>query len=112
VKLVRGMEQIGFTKMVSEETPLRLADLGIPEHSQSNDGVSHAPVHLDDGTIAQLWGNWDPNFMTPLQTQQSLDLTFDDSGAFDINAEILAFTNLDESIIIDPSHAYPQYGLQ
>lgn len=50
--------------------------------------------------------------MTPLQTQQSLDLTFDDSGAFDINAEILAFTNLDESIIIDPSHAYPQYGLQ
>jgi hypothetical protein len=49
--------------------------------------------------------------MTPLQTQQSLDLTFDDSGAFDISSEILAFTNLDDSIIIDPSHAYSHYGM-
>jgi hypothetical protein len=38
--------------------------------------------------------------MTPLQTQQSLDITFDDSGAFDVNSELLAFTNLDDSIII------------
>lgn len=47
--------------------------------------------------------------MTPLQTQQSLDLTFDDSGAFDLNTEILAFTNLDDSIIIDPSQHYMNY---
>jgi hypothetical protein len=46
----------------------------------------------------------DRNFLTPLQTQQSLDLTFDDSGAFDINTEILAFTNLDDSIVIHPPH--------
>jgi aldehyde dehydrogenase (NAD+) len=51
------------------------------------------------------------NFMTPLQTQQSLDLTFDDSGAYDINSELLAFTNLDDSIVIDPSHAYSHYGM-
>lgn len=50
--------------------------------------------------------------MTPLQTQQSLDLNFDDSGAFDINSEILAFTNLDDSIIIDPAHAYMNYHIQ
>lgn len=51
--------------------------------------------------------------MTPLQAQQSLDLTFDDSGAFDINSELLAFTNLDDSIVIDPSRAYAaHYGLQ
>ena len=49
------------------------------------------------------------SFMTPLQSQQSLDLTFDDSGAFDINSEILAFTNLDDSIIIDPSQHYMNY---
>lgn len=49
--------------------------------------------------------------MTPLQTQQSLDITFDDSAAFDINSEILAFTNLDESIIIDPSQVYGAYPL-
>ena len=50
--------------------------------------------------------------MTPLQSQQSLDLTFDDSGAFDMNSEILAFTNLDDSIIIDPSHAFANYNRQ
>ncbi|KAH9883016.1 hypothetical protein J1614_000383 [Plenodomus biglobosus] len=110
IALCRGMEQIGFAKMVAEETPGRLADLGIPEPPQQVSGDSNAPVHLDDEMIAQLWGNWDPNFMTPLQTQQSLDLTFDDSGAFDINSEILAFTNLDESIVINPSQAYEGYG--
>lgn len=49
--------------------------------------------------------------MTPLQTQQSLDLTFDDGGAFDVNSETLAFTNLDESIVIDPSRAHINYGM-
>lgn len=107
--LTKGMEQIGFTKMVTEETPGRLADLGIPEEPPAANENGNAPVQLDDEMIAQLWGNWDPNFMTPLQTQQSLDLTFDDSGAFDINTEILAFTNLDDSIIIDPSQHYANY---
>jgi hypothetical protein len=50
--------------------------------------------------------------MTPLQMQQSLDLNFDDSGAFDINSEILAFTSLDDSIIIDPSRTFQQFGTQ
>jgi aldehyde dehydrogenase (NAD+) len=112
VELSRGMEQIGFTKMVAEETPIRLADLGITgQAQQSNGNGDSGTVHLDDQMIAQLWGNWDPNFMTPLQTQQSLDLTFDDSGAYDINSELLAFTNLDDSIVIDPSHAYSHYGM-
>jgi aldehyde dehydrogenase (NAD+) len=51
------------------------------------------------------------NFMTPLQTQQSLDLAFDDASAFDLNAEILQFTNLDDSIIIDPSQVYHRYHM-
>ncbi|KAL7777251.1 hypothetical protein CFE70_007674 [Pyrenophora teres f. teres 0-1] len=112
VSIIRGMEQIGFTKMVAEETPMRLAELGIPERVSPSNGDANAPVHLDDVMIAQLWENWDPNFMTPLQAQQSLDLTFDDSGAFDVNSEILAFTNLDESIVIDPVHAYPHFEMQ
>lgn len=60
--LARGMEQIGFTKMVAEETPGRLADLGIPEKPQipSGDGNAQGDIHLDDQMIAQLWGNWDP----------------------------------------------------
>jgi len=62
IALSQGMEQIGFTKMVTEETPGRLADLGIPESPQQAKGPppSNAPLHLDDDMIAQLWGNWDP----------------------------------------------------
>lgn len=62
MKLTRGMEQIGFTKMVAEETPGRLADLGLPEEPQdlNGNGNGHGDVHLDDQMIAQLWGNWDP----------------------------------------------------
>jgi hypothetical protein len=66
MKLSRGMEQIGFTKMVTEETPGRLADLGIPEEQAQGvnafagtDGNAQGDVHLDDQMIAQLWGNWD-----------------------------------------------------
>ena len=43
------------------------------------------------------------NFMTPLQTQQSLDLAFDDSNYSELNSEFLQLTNLDDSIIIDAS---------
>jgi hypothetical protein len=60
IALTRGMEQIGFTKMVTEETPGRLADLGIPEKAPQGNGEASAPVHLDDEMIASLWGNWDP----------------------------------------------------
>jgi hypothetical protein len=62
MRLTRGMEQIGFAKMVAEETPGRLADLGIPEDPQSANGIGNmqGDVHLDDQMIAQLWGNWDP----------------------------------------------------
>ena len=63
VELSRGMEQIGFTKMVTEETPLRLAELGITGQAQqdnNNGNGDSGPVHLDDEMIAQLWGNWDP----------------------------------------------------
>jgi hypothetical protein len=62
MRLTRGMEQIGFTKMVTEETPGRLADVGIPEkpHIPSGNGSAQGDVHLDDQMIAQLWGNWDP----------------------------------------------------
>lgn len=69
IRLTRGMEQIGFTKMVTEETPGRLADLGIPEEPQvanavanvvaNTNGAANGDVHLDDQMIAQLWGNWD-----------------------------------------------------
>ena len=56
IAVLRGMEQIGFCEMVTEETPMRVADLGIIEGRD----VSDAGVLLDDDLIAQLWGNLDP----------------------------------------------------
>jgi hypothetical protein len=50
--------------------------------------------------------------MTSLQTQQSLDLEFDDTSSFDLNSEILQFTNLDDSIVIDPSQGYASFDLR
>jgi hypothetical protein len=61
IRLSKGMEQIGFTKMVAEETPGRLADLGISEKPHAGNGNGRDDVHLDDQMIAQLWGrHWDP----------------------------------------------------
>lgn len=56
VSLIKSLEQIGFSKMVAEETPLRLADLGIPIETKEG----NTSVLLDDDLIAQLWGNLDP----------------------------------------------------
>ncbi|KAF2676268.1 aldehyde dehydrogenase-like protein [Lentithecium fluviatile CBS 122367] len=107
INLLRGMEQVGFCKMVTEETPLRLADLGITfttvDSKDTNTGVL-----LDDDLIAQIWGNFDPNFMTPLQTQQSLDLAFDDNSPFDM----MEFTSLDDSIVINSSQVYQNFDFR
>ncbi|KAF1966846.1 aldehyde dehydrogenase [Bimuria novae-zelandiae CBS 107.79] len=103
--LMKSMEQIGFSKMVAEETPIRLADLGIP--IETNEG--NTSVLLDDDLIAQLWGNLDGNFMTPLQTQQSLDLAIDDTNYSDLNSDMLQMTNLDDSIVIDAHTVYSGY---
>lgn len=51
--LLKGMHHVGFTKMVAEETPMRVADLGITLDNTSTNVV-------DDDIIAQLWGNLDP----------------------------------------------------
>lgn len=50
--------------------------------------------------------------MTPLQTQQSLDLAFDNSDYSDLNSEILQLTNLDDSIVIDASQDYSNFDFR
>ncbi|KAF2463592.1 aldehyde dehydrogenase [Lindgomyces ingoldianus] len=106
--LLRNMAQVGFCRIVAEETPMRLADLGISEDNKA----CNAGVLLDDDLIAQLWGSFDSDFMTPLQSQESLDLAFDDTSSFDLNSEILQFTNLDDSIILDPSHVFSSFDFR
>jgi hypothetical protein len=59
MELTQGMEQIGFTKMVTEETPMRLAELGILGRAQQGNGDANTPVHMNSDMLAQLWGNWD-----------------------------------------------------
>jgi hypothetical protein len=55
VDILRSMKQVGFCKMVTEETPMRIAEIGITDSSRAGNGVL-----LDDDLIAQLWGNFDP----------------------------------------------------
>jgi hypothetical protein len=50
--------------------------------------------------------------MTPLQTQQSLDLAFDDTNYSDPTSEMLQLANLDDSIVIDASQAYPSFDFR
>ncbi|KAF2006126.1 aldehyde dehydrogenase-like protein [Amniculicola lignicola CBS 123094] len=109
IELLRTMQQIGFCKMVTEETPMRLVDLGITEEGE---GAGEKGVLLDDDLIAQLWGTLDPNFMSPLQAQYGFDLSFDDSSSFDLNSEALQFTNLDESIVLDPGHVFTGFDMR
>jgi len=62
IELFRGMEQVGFCRIVTEETPMRLQDLGIGEgwgEVEGNDGGKGVQVLLDDELIAQLWGGFD-----------------------------------------------------
>jgi aldehyde dehydrogenase (NAD+) len=54
-RLCRKLEQIGFAKMVTEETPGRLAELGIFDDVKPNsDGA------VLDEEIMALWENFDP----------------------------------------------------
>lgn len=50
--------------------------------------------------------------MTPLQTQQSLDLAFDDTNYSDLNSEILQLTSLDDSIVMDANQAYSNFDFR
>jgi ABC-type Fe3+ transport system permease subunit len=56
ISLLRSMEQIGWCKMVTEETPMRLSELGIIVEKKE----TSTEVLLDDDLIAQIWGNFDP----------------------------------------------------
>jgi hypothetical protein len=55
MEMCQGLEQIGFTKMVTEETPGRLVELGI-----LNDVKASAEGVVLDEEIMSLWGNFDP----------------------------------------------------
>jgi aldehyde dehydrogenase (NAD+) len=53
--LLTRMHHVGFCKMVAEETPMRLVELGVLR--PANDAEVNV---IDDDIIAQLWGNLDP----------------------------------------------------
>lgn len=73
--LVKTMQQIGFAKMVAEETPGRLVDVGVfdpPRQMQMKvDGQPSSPVHIDDETIVQMWRNYDPYVTATATINQS-----------------------------------------
>ncbi|KAF2627079.1 hypothetical protein BU25DRAFT_440291 [Macroventuria anomochaeta] len=87
ITIARHMEQIGFAKMIVEETPIHLHNLGmsyepVPDYPQE----SYIP---GEQTFADtMWHNLQ---LTSLQNQQSLRLDFDDNGALESNEYLLAF---------------------
>ncbi|KAJ4336462.1 hypothetical protein N0V95_008602 [Ascochyta clinopodiicola] len=103
--IAKNMEQTGFARMIVMETPMHLRNLGMSYQPAPDFHESYVP---DEQAIAEMWNNYQ---MTSLQTQQTLDLDFDDSGALDANTNILAFEYLDEpSNIFHSPQPYSDYG--
>ncbi|UPX18526.1 Aldehyde dehydrogenase (NAD(+)) [Ascochyta rabiei] len=105
--IAKNMEQTGFASMIVMETPMHLQNLGMSY--QPTPDFHHESYVPDEQTIAEMWNNYQ---MTSLQTQQTLDLDFDDSGALDANTNILAFEYLDEPTkVFHSPQPYSDYDL-
>jgi aldehyde dehydrogenase (NAD+) len=50
--------------------------------------------------------------MTPLQSQESLDITFDDCGTFDLDTEVAKFADMHDSIALDPAQIYASFDFR
>lgn len=108
ILVAQRMEQIGFAKMITTETPIHLQNLGMSYASPSD--FSHESYIPDQKTIAEMWNNYQ---VTSLQAQQTLDLDFDDSGALEPNANMLAFEHLDEPTnVFHPSQNFSEFDLR
>lgn len=106
IEIARSMDQTGFAKMVVMETPMHLRNLGMSYQSM----VDYHPENYvaDEQTIAEMWKN---STMTSLQTQQALEMEFDDFGALDSNTNPLAFEYLDEPTnFFHPTQQYSDFG--
>ena len=108
IMIAQSMEQVGFAKMITTETPIHLQNLGMSYVTPSD--FSHESFMSNQKTIAEMWNNYQ---VTSLQVQQTLDLDFDDFGALEPNANILAFEHLDEpSNVLHPSQQFPDFDLR
>ncbi|KAJ4335114.1 hypothetical protein N0V87_006390 [Didymella glomerata] len=106
VDIARQMEQIGFARMIVQETPIHLEALGM--------GRGPTPGYLHNALLDERDGSQDPAFnldLTSLQNQQMLGIEFDDVGALDNNTFLWTFEpESDHSYLYQPQQQYPGYN--
>lgn len=90
LETLRGMEQVGFCKLVTQETPIRIADVGIIGPPSNNTVVEG----FNDSFTTQLWPGVDifgsNNIMTPFQSLETLETAFGDTFPFDMDVDPFA----------------------
>lgn len=106
VNIARQMEQIGFAKMIVEETPIHLKNLG----------MSHEPIpyesYIPEDPVNAFWNSQDRD-LTSIQHQQALEISFDDQGALDSNFDgLLAFEPDESAHIFYQPQRYPKFNQQ
>lgn len=106
VDIARQMEQIGFARMIVQETPIHLEALGMSRGCAPDLPHNLLPENRN--------GSLDPSFnldLTSLQNQQMLGIEFDDLGALDNNTFLWTFEpESDNSYLYQPHQQYPGYN--
>ena len=95
--IARQMEQIGFAKMIVQEAPIHLQNLGMDYYSVPDYHNQHESYIPDEQTLANVWTMFATNNDHPLQHQQAIGIDWDDPGALDSNFDGLLVFEPDES---------------
>lgn len=103
VDIARQMEQLGFARMIVQETPIHLEALDM--------GRGPTPDYSHNVIPDERNGSLDPAFnldLTSLQNQQMLGIEFDDLGALDNNTFLWTFEpESDQSYLYQSQQQYP-----
>lgn len=106
VAIARQMEQIGFAKMIVQETPIHLEALGM--QMQPARHSLHKSFRPDGHTTPEPSFNLD---LTSLQNQQMMGIDFDDPGALNNDTFLVAFEPESEySYMYQPHQQYHDYN--
>jgi hypothetical protein len=107
------MEQIGFAKMIVQETPIHLQNLGMDYHPVPDYHNQHESYMPDEQTITNMWTTFATNNDHPLQHQQAIGIDWDDPGALNSNFDGLLVFEPDESThMLHHPRQFPSFNQQ
>lgn len=102
IEIAKSMEEIGFARMIVEETPVHIKNLG----------MSLDPVPEDTQESYMLGDMWHIQQLTSLQDQQGLFLDVDDPDALDSSSYQLAYEMDEYANVFHPPQQYPDFHQQ